>query len=109
MPGRMTCVLVATSSLAMMGSRPMPDLPSLSFCMNTRSSNFSLFIWPNIACRIWGCGFLNNLFSFGYMGGIRDQPGLSAQGAGNDLVVPPGLHACVRPGLCQAASSPKRS
>nr|KAF6346885.1 hypothetical protein mPipKuh1_010621 [Pipistrellus kuhlii] len=32
--------------------------------------------------------------------GIRDQPGLSAQGAGNRPVVPPGPHACGRLGVC---------
>ena len=103
MQGRVTsCVPHGHPSLALMGARPMPNLPSLLFCMNVRSS-FYLFIWPKIACRIWGCGFLNNLFSFGLMGGYRDQPGPSAQGAGNGLVVPPGLHACVRLGLGWAA------
>lgn len=47
------------------GVQTLPDSPSLSFCMNVKSSSLSLFIWPKIACRILGCGFLNNLFSFG--------------------------------------------
>lgn len=52
-PGRViSCVAGGCPCLAVTGPRPMPHLPSLSFCMNVRSSSFCLFIWPKIACRI---------------------------------------------------------
>lgn len=82
MQGRETsCVPGGYPFLAVMAARHA-QCP-LSVVLHEREEQqFLLFIWPKTTCRIWGCGFLNNLFPFVLMGDIGTNQDQVPRGPG---------------------------
>lgn len=94
---RESCVPGGCPSQGCSQTRAQSPLPLL-FCMNVRSSSFCLFIWPEIACRIWGCGYLRQfMFSFGLTGAsIGTNWDRVPRGRARQCW-PACMHACARP------------